>query len=434
VKALVANLPFSLFLSLRYLRPKRTFVSVITVISVIGVTIGVAVLTIVIAVMTGFNIQMRERILGSQAHLTAQMPRSGPIANWPALAKQFASVEGVRDVCPFVEGQAVLDFNNVVLIVRVVGIDPHPGAIQTKHAALVPPSEAMHEFGAFDLSSDNAVIGRLLSEGLGIPAGEKIILHSVANGREILDAQNEGRQPEQMILPSELKVTGVIQNEDEDPNAPLIYVPLEVAQSLFQNLGTVNGIDLELTLPYDVEKLKTALAARFPELEWTSWIDRNAAEFNAVSQERTNMYFLLFLITLVAAFCITNTMITVTTQKRHEIGLMRAVGANKNQIAAAFLWQGFYAGLIGTGTGLLLAFFFLAFRRYVIQAIGWAFGLDPYDPGVAFLWDMPAKITALDLSIISAGAFLSCALAALLPATIAAELDPATALRNQTVA
>jgi len=434
VKALFSQPPFSLFLSLRYLRPKRTFVSVITMISVIGVIVGVFVLTTVIAVMTGFNVQMRERILGTQAHLTAQMPRSAAIERWPDLLKDLTTFPGVSDVAPFVEGQAVLDFNSTVWVVRVVGIEPRAGAIQDKLSKLIPQGDPMRGFGAFDLKSDNAVAGRLLADGIGIPLGEKIILHSVANGREILDASNEGRQPEQMILPAELTVSGIYENDDEDPNAPLIYVPLEVAQSLFQHFGTVNGIDLELVNPYKVQEVQKALRSKYPELEWTSWMDRNAAEFNAVDQERINMYFLLFLIMVVAAFCIANTMITVTTQKRHEIGLMRAVGATKNQIAAAFLWQGFYVGLIGTGAGLFCAFVFLSFRRYLIQGIAWAFGMDPYDAGIAFLWNMPAKITAVDLSVISGGAFLACAMAALLPATIAADLDPATALRNQTVA
>jgi len=434
LNALVAKLPFSLFLSLRYLRPKRTFVSVITMISVLGVTLGVWILTTVIAVMTGFNVQMRERILGTQAHLTAQLPKTAPIVRWPEFLKALTTHPGVKDVAPFVEGQAVLDFNNTVWVVRVMGVEPRPGAIRDKLSALIPPTEAYREFGSFNLSDDNVILGRLLADGMGIPVGNKIILHSVANGREILDASNEGRQPEQMILPAELAVTGIYQNDDEEPDSPLVYVPMEVAQPLFENPGTINGVDLELANPYQAQKVKAALQEKFPEYQWTSWIDRNAAEFNAVAQERTNMYFLLFMIMVVAGFCITNTMITVTTQKRHEIGLMRAVGANKNQIAAAFLWQGFYVGLIGTASGLLLAFGTLVFRRFVIRGLGWAFGMDPYDPALAFLWNLPAKITALDLSVISAGAFLACAVAALLPACLAADLDPAAALRNQTTA
>lgn len=434
MKALVTQLPFSLFLSLRYLRPKRTFVSVITLISVLGVTLGVWILTTVIAIMTGFNIQMRERILGTQAHLTARLPLAAPIQPWPGLCQELSAFPGVRDVAPFVEGQAVLDYHNIVWVVRVIGVLPRPGAIREKLEAMIPPPETTRSFGAFDLSDDHAILGRLLSEGIGIPVGETIILHSVANGREILDANNEGREPRQMILPAELAVTGVYESDDEEPDSPLIYVPLEVAQPLFENPGTVNGVDLELTQPYRVQGIKAALAQRYPQYEWTSWIDRNAAEFNAVAQERTNMYFLLFMIMVVAAFCITNTMITVTTQKRHEIGLMRAVGATKSQVVAAFLWQGFSVGLIGTGTGLLLAFGTLFFRRYLVRGLGWAFGMDPYDPGLAFLWNLPAKITALDLSVISTGAFLASAVAALLPATLAAELDPAAALRNRTTA
>ncbi len=434
MKIPVAKLPFSLFLSLRYLRPKRTFVSVITVISVLGVTLGVWILTTVIAVITGFNIQMRERILGSQPHLTLQLDRAAPIEAWPELLREIAAEPGVADVSPFVEGQAVLDFHNRVWVVRVVGIDPRPGAIRDKLAGLIPPPEDFREFGSLDFSDDHAVIGRLLADSMGIPIGESLILHSLANGREILDANNEGREPESLILPAELVITGIFQTDEEEADSSLVYVPLEVAQALYEQRGTVNGIDVELENPYQATRVKESLSARFPEYEWTSWIDHNSAEFNAVAQERTNMYFLLFMIMVVAGFCITNTMITVTTQKRQEIGLMKAVGARQSQIVGAFLWQGIIVGLGGTLSGLGLAFVTLVVRRFVIRGVAWAFGMNPYDPGMAFLWNLPAKITILDLSVISGGAFLACAVAALLPAYIAAELDPARALRNQSVA
>jgi lipoprotein-releasing system permease protein len=421
-----------LFLSLRYLRPKRTFVSVITVISVLGVTLGVWILTTVIAVITGFNIQMRERVLGSQPHLTAQLPRSAPIQDWPALLRDLRAFPGVRDLAPFVEGQAVLDFQNRVWVVRVLGVDPRPGPLADKLAALIPPAEDYRDFGRPDLSDDHALIGRYLADSMGIPLGDSLILHSVANGREILDANQQGREPESLILPAELTVTGVFQSDDEETDSALVYVPLEVAQALFENPGTINGVDLELDQPYHAERVRAVLARRFPEYEWISWIGRNAAEFNAVAQERMNMYFLLFMIMVVAGFCITNTMITVTTQKRQEIGLMKAVGALRHQIVGAFLWQGILVGWTGTVSGLLLAFATLLARQNLIRGVGWIFGMNPHDPGLSFLWNLPAKITALDLCVISGGAFLACAVSALLPAHLAAALDPAHALRNQT--
>jgi len=406
---------------------------VITVISVLGVTLGVWILTTVIAVITGFNIQMRERVLGSQPHLSAQLPRSAPIQDWPALLRDLQALPGVRDVAPFVEGQAVLDFQNRVWVVRVIGIEPQPGPLQEKLAALIPPPEDYRDFGRPDLTDDHALVGRYLSESMGIPVGETLILHSVANGREILDANNQGREPESLILPAELTVTGIFQTGEEEADTSLIYVPLEVAQALFENPGTVNGVDLELDQPYQAERVRQALQARFPDYEWISWVGRNAAEFNAVAQERMNMYFLLFMIMVVAGFCITNTMITVTTQKRQEIGLMKAVGARQHQIVGAFLWQGIVVGGVGTLTGLLLAFAVLSARKHIVRGVGWVFGMNPHDPGLSFLWNLPAKITVLDLSVISGGAFLACAVAALLPAHLAAGLDPARALRNQSV-
>jgi lipoprotein-releasing system permease protein len=151
-----------------------------------------------------------------------------------------------------------------------------------------------------------------------------------------------------------------------------------------------------------------------------------------VEMERLIMYLLLFMVMVVAAFCIMNTMITVTTQKKSEIGLMKAVGGPKSQIVGAFLGQGIVVGLFGTVAGHLLAMLFLYFRHEVAKAVAYVSGQDLFaSAGMAMLYDLPAKITVVDVAVISGGAVFVCALAALVPACAAAKLEAADALRQE---
>ncbi len=423
--------PFSLFLSLRYLRPKRTFVSVITIISVLGVTLGVWILTTVIAIMTGYNVRMRETILGFEPHLTVK--HSSVMYDWPEVTEKVKEHPAVVDAAPFSLGQVVLDYGNRVLVVNVTGLEPQPGAIFDKLEGLIPNEEnAVRDYGQFDLGDDYAIIGRALADGMGIAVGDSIVLHSLANGRELLDAHNEGREPDELIIPAELEVVGIYDSGRHDYDAEFVFIPLESGQHLYNLKWGVHGIMLHIEDPYRAQRVKAELLQLLePPLTVVSWIDQNRALFDAVALERLIMYFLLFMIMVVAGFCIMNTMITVTTQKRREIGLMKAVGAETSQIVNVFLVQGIVVGIFGTASGLVLAFLMLLGRRFLVEQIARVAGLDVFDPQIYLLYDLPAKITVADITVISGGAFLACALSALLPAYVAARLDAAKALRNE---
>jgi len=432
--------PFSLFLGFRYLRPKRTFVSLITGISVFGVVLGVFSLTVVIAVMTGFNVKMRESILGSEPHLVLKRPQERAIDPWVDVLDRVAAEEGVTDAQPFARGQAILDYGNKVLVVEVIGLDPplRGGEEETtpvfaKLRDLIPPAR-YRDFGTLDLGGDSVVVGRFLADGMGLGVGDTVVLHSMANGRELLDSQNENREPRNLIVPAEVTVTGIYDSGRPEVDGKQIYVPLELAQRLYDLGGGITGIQLEVAEPYRVRKLQNRLRERIGEEEFrlVSWIDRNRALFDAVALERLNMYVLLFMIMVVAGFCITNTMITVTTQKRSEIGLMKAVGGPKSQIVGAFLGQGILVGLFGTVAGLVLAFLLLLFRKGVARMIAFISGQDLFSSQeMLMLYDLPAKITVVDIAVITGGAFLSCALSSLLPAYLAARVDAAQALREE---
>lgn len=418
---------FSLFLSLRYLRPKRTFVSAITVISTIGVVIGVSSLTVVIAIMTGFNIEMREAILGFEPHLVLSKDANEPIEDWYELLDEVAEVPGVLDVAPNARGQVVLDFNRRVWVVQIYGIDPEPGGFSDQYATLIG-----NGVGEFDLSDDNIVIGSTLARGMSINVGDTVSLLSLVNGREMLDAFNTDRKPENLIQPAELTVVGIYDSGRHDYDDTIVFIPLEIGQYLYDLGGSVDSIHVLAEEPFQVDVLKERLVALVGDrANVDTWVERNKKLFDAVALERLMMFFLLFMVIVVAAFCIMNTMITVTTQKRREIGIMKAVGARTGQIVGAFLGQGILVGLLGTSLGIGFAFFVLLIRKNLVHGIAAITGMDIYSPALYSLYQLPAMITILDLMRIAGGAFLACALASLLPAYVASRLDAALSLRNQ---
>ncbi len=425
---------FSLFLSLRYLRPKRTFVSVITIISVGGVALAVFALTVVIAVMTGFNIQMRESILGFQPHAIIKDAKEATISDWREISDDAGAHPEVIDAAPFSYGQGVLDFDNRVLVVELKGvIAPEPNEeakpIWRQYETLVEQGE-----GRFDLEGENVVVGRELANGFGIIPGDKLLFHSLVNGRELLDAQSENREPlrENLIEPAELTVTGVYSANRPDFESKVLFVPFEIGQRLYGLEGGASGIALQVNDPHKIRPVKQALTPSVAPLIVETWIDRNKAIFDAVALERMNMYVLLFMIMVVAGFCIMNTMITVTTQKRGEIGLMKAVGGRTSQVVGPFLYQGIIVGLVGTATGLIVAFFFLLLRKHIAVLVARISGIDLFSSqGMRMLYELPAQVTIVDVAVISGGAFLCCALASLMPAYFAARLDAAQALRNE---
>ncbi|MEM7011209.1 MAG: ABC transporter permease [Verrucomicrobiota bacterium] len=420
---------FSLFLSLRYLRPKRTVVSIITIISILGVALGVLILTVVIAVMTGFGARIKETVLGFEPHLT--VTQSGIIYDWRPIVETAKLHPEVVDAAPYSHGQVVLDYNNRVWVVKIQGVSPQPGAIYDKLEKLVTENGN----GEFDLDDDNIIIGKSLALGMGINLGDTVMLQSLANGAELYLAHQEDRKPDpdEIITPVELTVVGFYESGNLEYDNEFVFIPLEIGQWLYKLGPGAHGVAIQLEDPYRYYQVTTELIPQLeiPPLYIESWTDRNRALFEAVAMEKMMMYFLLFMIMVVAGFCIMNTMITVTTQKRREIGLMKAIGARTSQIVSVFLAQGIVVGVIGTALGLAAAMLFLMFRTFLMGKIAELANLDLFNPEVYGLIELPAKITAVDLMVISGGAFMACALSALIPAYFAARRDAANALRDQ---
>ena len=428
-------LPAPLFLAARYLRPKRTFLAVITLISVIGVTLGITVLILVMSVMTGFERELQRKVIGFDAHLL--LTDNGLINGWKDLAKSAESAPGVVAAAPFVQGPVIVEFNHQRLAPKIRGIDP-------EREARVGDLSKFLVSGSLDLSGDSTVIGSELARTLGVKVGDIVTVDSPGNLGEVIDqldrlkskpgkSSAEGiDQLRQMILPTQLTVTGIFESGRYLYDSEFLLVPLHIGQELYGLGGSVHGLSVRTVDPDRAAAIRDEVRKRIPDtLSCSTWMDMNRQLFDAIAMERHVMFFLLMFIILVAAFGIMNTLITVTVQKTREIGVLKALGARTWQIVSVFLLQGMVVGLIGVASGLVLGMSLIRYRNQVSAWLSSTLGVEIFPRSVYQFNEIPAEVVPTDVALICVSAFVICSLAALIPAWIASRLDPVKALRYE---
>jgi lipoprotein-releasing system permease protein len=429
------KLPFSLFLALRYLTPKRTFISIITLVSVLGVTLGVTVLILVISVMTGFDRELRQKVIDFDAHIL--VTTEAIMDNWRELTVKIQKTPGVVAIAPYIQGPVILEFNNRRLAPMIRGIDPE------KEEKVIPLRKFI-KLGKLDLTGDTTVLGVDLAQKLGVTVGDKVTVYSPGNLGAVLDklkALEEKKDDEkeqavedlrEVVLPKELTVTGIFETGQYLHDSGFLLVPIFIGQELYGLGDSLHGLTVKTVDPYDATHVKEAILKNLkPPEHAMTWIEMNRQYFDAVRLERTVMAFLLFFIVIVAAFGIMNTLITVTVQKRREIGIMKAVGATIGQIMGVFLFQGIVVGVFGTITGLGLGMTLIRFRNEFSQWLSRTLQIEIFPRQVYQFSQIPAEVIPSDVAKICIAAFIICSLAALIPAYFAARVDPVKALRYE---
>lgn len=397
---------FPLYLALKYLKPKRSVLSVVTVVSILGVLLGVAILVIVMAVMTGFDDMWRAKILSFKPHLTV-VGRNGTIEDPDTVCKTIEAVDGVAGTAPVIETLALMQYGDLPAAPVVLGIDPD------RAESVSSVGRSMKE-GIFDLDGDKIVVGTDLAQYLNLMVGDKVLLYSPRN----VMAKDE------LYLPEELTVSGIFDMGMRDFDSRFVLVPLEVARDL---VGMDWGAHSVYVMTEDAFRFET-YARRVrevlgPHYICRTWRDVDTLLFAALSNEKAMMFALLVFITVVAIFCVTNTLIVVTVNKTSEIGLLKALGFPAWKIMAVFVWHGWIQCLIGTlagiGTGLLVLHHLPAIVAFLAS-----FNVDVFPKEIYGLDKIPWKTSAHDLAFVGGFVMAFCTLSSLIPAVRAASLDP----------
>ena len=396
--------------------------------------LGVTVLILVISVMTGFDRELRQKVIDFDAHILVST--EDVLRDWRTLKAKIDNTQGVVATAPYIQGPVIVEFQNRRLAPLMRGVDP------AQEDRVIPLTKFI-KYGKLDLEGDSTVLGVELARKLEIHVGDKLTVYSPGNLGQILDSikKLENAKGEEkkvvdelrdVILPKELTVAGIFETGHYLHDSEFLLVPIYVGQELYGLGDALHGITVRTDNPYSAERVKQAIQQFLEPPEYAqTWIDMNHQFFEAVRLERTVMFFLLFFIVVVAAFGIMSTLITVTVQKRREIGIMKALGANIAQIIWVFLGQGTIVGLFGTLTGLALGMTLIRYRNQFSHWLASTLHIEIFPREVYQFSSIPAEVIPRDVAIICISAFFICSLAALIPAYFAARLDPVKALRYE---
>jgi lipoprotein-releasing system permease protein len=423
-------LPFEIQLALRYLLPKRTFVSVITLIAVVGVALGVTVLIVVIAVMTGFGEQLRERLLGFHPHLTVKRAHEN-LADYDRVIGVLTNHPGVLSATPLVEGPVLLQRQQeggaMVLTPLVRGVDPRQRIDSTSLLRNI-------KLGTNDLRGKGLLVGWELARELDVRPGDRVDILPPALAQQMLTQarRSEGGQVNEAFLPTEFEVRGIFDAGFFEFNMAYVATSLMNAQDLYGLDDRVHGVIATLRDPMSADAVKRAVARELGVgYRVSTWMEDKGEFLEAVAIEKKVMFIVLFFVMIVAAFGITSTQITFVVQKTREIGVLKALGCTRWQVSALFLSQSVIVGLIGVISGYGLGMMAVRYRNEFLELMRRTTGMELFPASVYGFGDLPARIESGDLLLICGSALVICVLAGVLPAWNAGRLQPVEALRHE---
>jgi lipoprotein-releasing system permease protein len=412
--------PFELFIGLRYSRSRRRnhFISFISLISMLGVGLGVAALIVVLSVMNGFEQELRQRILGMTAHVTVSN-YDVRVSEWPRVADQAATHPHVIGSAPYVEGEAIFRHARILTGGMLYGVLPErEGQVSDVGRRMVAGRLEDLTDGGYGV-----VLGKALAEALGVGLGDAVDL----------------MVPQANLTPAGLiprlrrfHVVGVFEVGMYEYDRTQAFVHLADAARLMALGEAVSGVRLKLDDIYRAPRVSQELVEKLdPGYFATDWTRRHANFFRAIRTEKTVMFVILAMIVGVAAFNIVSTLVMVVTDKQGDIAILRTLGASPASIMGVFIVQGVLIGLVGTLAGVTVGVLIALNVETLVPLIERVVGFNFLPADVYYISELPSRVDVTDVIRISVLSFVLSMLSTLYPAWRAARMEPAEALRYE---
>ncbi len=416
------NLSFEWLIGLRYTRAgkrsgRNRFISFISLISVSGITLGVAALIIVMSVMNGFQKEVRDRMLSVLAHIEV-IDVAGNMQDWRSSLKQAQQVPEVLSGAPYVDGQAMILQNEVMRGVIVRGVLPE----QEKMVSEVAANTRLGQWEDLKAGEFNIVIGYALADSLRVQVGDKITL-----------AAPEGQSTPAGMVPrlKAFRVVGIFKAGHYEFDSGLAFIHIEDAQK-FYRLTAPTGLRLRvnemLDAPKIAKKLEFVLGGKMYVRDWTQ---QNRTYFAAVKTEKTMMFIILTLIIAVAAFNLVSTLVMTVTDKHADIAILRTLGASPGSIMKIFMIQGATVGILGTLAGISFGVLVAANIDVIIPFIERLFHVEFLPKELYVISRMPSELRRSDVLSVGGIALFLSLIATIYPSWRAAKVNPAEALRYE---
>ena len=405
---------FELFIARRYLKSRRreNFISFISLISIVGVAIGVATLNFVMAMMNGFETEIRQRIIDTTAHITVYSYAGDGFVDWQSLADKIKDVPDVEATAPNIFFKSVIGSGDANDGVFVKGIDPkYEYAVSRLHENIVAGEINL------DINSDSLpgiVIGQELASTLNVKLGEEVVLASLKQKKMTLTLQPKYKR---------FVVTGLFETGMNEYDGNLAYISIPMAQDLFKLDDMVTGLQVRVRDFYKSEhiarEIEEIVGSPYYAVDWS---ERHKNLFGWMTLEKYGMSIVVGLIVAVAAFNIVTTLIMLVIEKRRDIAILKSMGANRSQVMKIFMFQGTLLGFVGTMAGTALGFALCWLQQtFDIVAI----------PGeIYFINSLPIDMRAIEFVIVAVASVVIAFLATLYPSRRAARLFPSDILRH----
>jgi len=426
---------YELFVSIRHLSAKKSqkFISLNTWISIAGVGLGVMALIVVIAVMSGFSKDLRDKILGTNSHVVVSNMNRAMVENYDGIIKKVRSVKGVIAAAPFIMNQVMLINGDRVSGVVVRGIDPEKeetvsdlgknmvsGTVSDLKAKSIFSGETK---GREKKNRSGIILGKELLRRLGVGVGDIVSMVS-----PVSRVTPVGLIPRMKLF----KVVGVFESGMYEYDANLSFILLKSAQKFFSMKNGVSGIEVRVA---DIEQAGNIASVIQKDLGFPylvrDWMRMNRNLFSALKLEKIVMFIILILIIFVAAFNIVSTLFMLVMEKAKEIAILKSMGASCSSIMKIYSYQGLVIGLVGTLLGCATGFVIVPNLNEIVGSIESVFGIVAFPSDVYYLDRLPSKIQYMDSFLIIIFSVVICLVASLYPAWRASKLDLVDGLRYE---